>query len=259
MKIKVGIIQFDVKLGNVKANIETVINGIKYLGSKNANMALLPEMWSCAFDNEKLLIHAKKTPNIIKMLSEEAIKYNMLIVGSLPEYVDENIFNTMYLIDSNGKIAGFYRKIHLFSPTKENNYFCRGNKSVVCKTSLGIIGLMICYDLRFPELCRVLTLSGATMVVISAQWPLVRIKHWDILARARAIENQIFIAAANRCGKDNGIEYGGNSQLISPKGNVLAKVGNEACVLCEELDFDELSDFRNKIPCLKDRAPDTYK
>ena len=299
---KAGIVQFDVRLGNIESNLFSALKGIDQLKALNAKIALLPEMWSCGFDNKSLGEHAEKTDNIIDELTLIASRYNMIIAGSLPEpqkraltpsrlgvtaglaSESENsklpygrsfpvplkrdcgelqssgndIFNTMYLIDGDRGLINTYRKIHLFSHTQEDKYFCAGNRAVVCETSVGPVGLMICYDLRFPELCRTLTLSGALLVLVSAQWPLERITHWDILLRARAIENQIFMVAANRCGMENNIEYGGRSLLVSPLGEILARAEDRECIISSEIDLAQLAEFRRKIPCLNERMPDTY-
>jgi len=252
---KTGTFQFDVRLGDIESNLAKVIEGLYVLGDRNVDMAVLPEMWSCGFDNNRLINHAKQTPFIIDTLSRTAAKYNMIVAGSLPEASGKDIFNTSYLIDTNGNIAGYYRKIHLFSLTEEDRYFSAGNRAVVCNTSICPVGLMICYDLRFPELCRSITLKGALVVIISAQWPLGRIKHWDILSQARAIENQIFIIATNRCGKEKEIEFGGHSQIISPTGEILSMAGKGECASVAEINLYKIMEFRDKIPCLKYSGP----
>lgn len=255
---KAGFVQFDVKLGDVASNISEAMNGLRRLGESGVDLAVLPEMWSCGFDNQKLSDHARETPAVIDMLSRVASAHHMVISGSLPEAEDNDIFNTLYLVDGSGSLAGFYRKVHLFSLTGEDKFYRAGNRAVVCRTSVGPVGLMTCYDLRFPELCRALALKGAIVVVVPAQWPLVRIDHWDVLLRARAIENQIFVVAANRCGKDNGLVFGGHSQIVTPMGNVLARAENDASVMKAQIDLQELSDFRKKIPCLAERVSDAY-
>jgi len=255
---KAGIVQFDVRQGDIESNLSSALKGIDQLKAQNAKIALLPEMWSCGFDNKRLGEHSEKTDNIINELTLMASRYNMIIAGSLPEPSGNDIFNTMYLIDGDRGLIDTYRKIHLFSRTHEDKYFCAGNRAVVCETSVGPVGLMICYDLRFPELCRTLTLSGAILVLTSAQWPLERITHWDILLRARAIENQIFMIAANRCGMENSIEYGGRSLLVSPSGEILAKAEDRECTISSEIDLEQLFEYRRKIPCLHERMPDTY-
>jgi len=249
---KAGTFQFDVKPGDIESNLAKVIEGLHILGDSDVNIAVLPEMWSCGFDNNRLIDHAKQTPFIIDTLSITASRYNMIIAGSLPEASGKNIFNTIYVIDTNGDIAGYYRKIHLFPLTEEDRYFSAGNRAVVCNTSICPMGLMICYDLRFPELCRSITLKGALVVIISAQWPLGRIRHWDILSQARAIENQIFIIATNRCGKEKGIEFGGHSQIISPTGEILSMAEQGECASATQIKLYKIKEFRDKIPCLKD-------
>ncbi len=255
---KAGIVQFDVRLGNIELNLSSALKGIDQLKAQNANIALLPEMWSCGFDNKNLAVHAEKTDYVIDRLTQTASRYNMIIAGSLPESSGGSIFNTNYLVDGNTGVVCKYRKIHLFSPAQEDKYFCAGNRAVVCETSAGRVGLMTCYDLRFPELCRHLTLSGAMLILISAQWPLERINHWDILLQARAIENQVFIAAANSCGIENSMTYGGHSTLVSPFGEILDRAGEKESIISSELDFSEISNFRKKIPCLTARRPEAY-
>ena len=256
--INAGLVQLAVKPGQVESNLATALEGIRALKARGVNLAVLPEMWSCGFDNKKLHIHAAKTPRILDKLSEWAFECKMIIAGSLPEYAAGNIYNTSYVIDFNGKLISSYRKIHLFSLTEEDKYFRSGKKLCIFETSFGPVGLMTCYDLRFPEHCRTLTLKGALMVIVSAQWPQMRIKHWDILLQARAIENQIFIAAANNCGHDQDTVYGGHSQIISPTGDILAIAERKACLKSAKIDFAEVAEFRNHIPCLKERMPDRY-
>lgn len=255
---KAGIVQFDVRPGDIESNLSSALKWIDQLKAQNAKIALLPEMWSCGFDNKRLGEHSEKTDNIIYKLTMIASRYNMIIAGSLPELSGNDIFNTMYLIDGDRGLINTYRKIHLFSRAHEDKYFCAGNRAVVCETSVGPVGLLICYDLRFPELCRTLTLSGALLVLTSAQWPLERITHWDILLRARAIENQIFMVAANRCGMENNMEYGGRSLLVSPSGEILARAEDRECIISSEIDLEQLFEYRRKIPCLDERMPDTY-
>ncbi len=257
--LKAGVVQFDVKLGDLDSNLAPALEGIGFLGSQNADIAVLPEMWTCGFDNENLAAHAQKTPAILEKLSETARQQNIMIAGSVPEASGDDIFNTLWLIDKDGSVAGAYRKVHLFSLTGEEKYFRAGNQHMVCQTSAGPVGLMICYDIRFPELCRTLALKGALVVLVSAQWPLVRISRWNTLVSARAIENQIFMVAANRCGTENGLEFGGHSQIVSPLGNVLARGDTNTRALCASLDFQELETCRNEIPSLEERIPEAYE
>ena len=145
-----GIIQFDVKTGDTEANLSTVFEKTDALTEKGANLVLLPEMWSCGFDNRRLGEHARELPAVLAAISEKARERRAVIAGTVPEKEGDAIYNTLFVIDRDGSVAGSYRKIHLFTPTGEHNYFSAGSAPVACDTSLGRIGLMICYDLRFP-------------------------------------------------------------------------------------------------------------
>ena len=256
---KAGFIQFDVKLGMPEDNLDTVMSYLDVLEGQGVKLAVLPEMWSCGFDNTNLDFHAHKTPEILDIISDAASKRNMVIAGSMPEISGDSIYNTLYVTDIDGSIAGAYRKIHLFSLTSEHKYFKPGSKSVICQTSLGPLGLMICYDLRFPELSRALTLKGAKVIIIPAQWPKLRISRWDILAQARAIENQIYIIGSNRCGKENSTQFNGHSIIVDPTGEVLEWADNgNSCASWAEIDMDKLEQVRTHMPSLKERMPETY-
>ncbi len=256
--IRAGIIQFDVKLGDVDSNLKKAKQRIRRLAGQGVRMIVLPEMWSTGFANQELGRLSETTPGILDEISRLAKETNTIIIGSLPEKVEGKIFNTAYLVDEKGGISGTYQKIHLFSLTGEDQWFHGGQRGVVCPTSVGPVGLLICYDLRFPELCRSLTLKGAKIIVVMAQWPDSRAAHWKTLLAARAIENQVFVLAANRCGKDHDLSYAGHSRIISPYGEVLARAGKKGASITAALNFSLLDQFRETIPCLKERVPEAY-
>jgi predicted amidohydrolase len=120
------------------------------------------------------------------------------------------------------------------------------------------IGLAVCYDLRFPEMFRHYALEGVQLVLIPAEWPTQRIDHWNILTRARAIENQLFVAAVNRCGSGADGEYGGHSILVGPWGELILEAGADECLLTAAIDLDEIPRARKKIDILHDRHPEIY-
>lgn len=256
--IRAGIIQFDVKLGDVDSNLKRVKQHIRGLADQGVQMIVLPEMWSTGFANQKLDRLAETTPGILDQISLFAKEAKTIIIGSLPEKVEGKIFNTAYLVDEKGTISATYQKVHLFSLTGEDQWFHGGRKGVVCQTSVGPVGLLICYDLRFPELCRALTLQGAKIIVVMAQWPDSRAAHWKTLLAARAIENQVFVLAANRCGQDDSLGYAGHSRIISPYGEVLARAGKKGASITAAIDFNLLDQCRKTIPCLKERVPEAY-
>lgn len=256
--IRSVIIQFDIRRGDVASNVKTVKRRIASLARHDVRLVVLPEMWSTGFANKRLKELSDTTPNVLEDLSSVAKRLRLTIIGSMPENVRGKVYNTAYVIDRDGSVAGTYRKVHLFSLTGEHRHFKAGRKAVISKTSLGPIGLMICYDLRFPELCRALALDGAKMVVVMAQWPAARVAHWDVLLKARAVENQLFVFGANRCGSDPDIMYAGHSRIISPYGEVMARAGRQSATLSATIDLRAVQQTRKHIPCLKQRVPEAY-
>lgn len=250
--------QPDLISGSISENFSLVREMLTQLGKKGTDIALLPELWSCGFDNDSLALHADKTPEIVDELSQIASFHRMMIGGSLPEKEGNAIFNTFYLHDRDGRLLARYRKIHLFTMAGEDRYFGRGNQAVVCDTAVGRAGLLICYDLRFPELCRMLAVNGARIILVSAQWPEGRIGQWDTLLKARAIENQVVVIAANRLGSDLGNRYVGHSQIVSPTGNLLGFAGAGESLVEAEIDLSEIDHIRSLMPVLQERRPDVY-
>jgi omega-amidase len=255
---KAGVVQFQVQKGEVEANWQKARRGLQRLATKGVRLAVLPEMWSSGFAYGQLREMAEKSPVFLRYLGELASTYEMVIVGSVPELADGNIYNTAVVLDHRGRCAGSYRKIHLFTLHEEDRHFSGGDSPVVCDTQTGRLGVLICYDLRFPELARAMALRGATVLVVPAQWPTSRISHWRTLLRARAIENQLFMVACNACGSDDRLQYGGASAIISPWGEPLAEAGSEEVELTAELDFAEIEVYRQMIPCFADRVPGAY-
>lgn len=254
-----GLAQWDVQSGGIQANRTKAVDAIIRLAAAGADLAILPELWSCGFDHDQMASHAEKTPEIIKDLCALSQKYEILIAGSLPEADDGRIYNTLFVTDRNGSLAGKYRKIHLFKFNKEEKTFSPGDRALVCATTIGPIGLMICYDLRFPELCRHLAVSGARLVVVCAQWPESRIHHWDALLTARAIENQIFIAASNRVGTEGDLTFTGHSRIIAPDGALLACLQDTTDETTAQIDFSKIDEIRQCYDTISERVPPAYQ
>jgi len=250
-------IQFNIEIGNIKENLKKALSAMRRVADQGAQLAVLPEMWSCGYDYKNLAGLAQETPRVLEQWQEQCSEKKLVSVGSLPEFSDGAFYNTAYLID-NGEVLSFYRKLHLFSTMGEDRFLAAGNSTLVAETSIGRLGIAICYDLRFPELFRKLALEGAEVICIPSEWPKPRQEHWKTLLRARAIENQLFIVAANCCRVQGKLDFFGLSQLISPLGKVLAEAGEEDTELVAEFDFSEMESYRKQISILKDRRDDIY-
>jgi predicted amidohydrolase len=141
---------------------------------------------------------------------------------------------------------------------QEDRSFDSGDSWLLVESSVGKIGVFICYDLRFPELARRLAIEGAEILVVPGEWPKPRQEHWRTLMRARAIENQLFVVAANCCGMTGKLDFFGMSMIIDPKGELLAEAGYEPQNIVATLDFDAMAAWREQIPCFNDRKPEIY-
>lgn len=257
MTINAIAIQFNVKQGDVDANLAYVRTALKRAADQGAQLVVLPEMWSSGFAYKQLNELALRTATIVDELLELSRQLKLVICGSMPEPNGDKVFNTASVID-NGRLVGFYRKIHLFSLLGEDRAFSGGDQWLLADTSIGKIGVIICYDLRFPELSRCLALAGAQVICVPAQWPKPREEHWRTLLRARAIENQLFVVSANACGLVGKLDFFGMSMIINPKGEVLAEAGEEEREIIAMLDMRVMDDWRAQIPCFNDRKPECY-
>ena len=250
-------VQFNITLGEIEPNLQKVRFALAELAAKGVQLAVLPEMWATGFAYKDLNQLAARTDEIVEEIAALSAEYSMVIVGSLPEPHENKVYNTAYVLD-NGELKGRYRKIHLFSLMQEDRAFDGGNSWLLVDTSVGKIGVFICYDLRFPELARRLAVEGAEILVVPGEWPKPRQEHWRTLLRARAIENQLFIVAANCCGIVGKLDFFGMSMIIDPKGELLAEAGYEAESITAVIDFTEMTAWRQQIPCFMDRKPQCY-
>ena len=161
-------------------------------------------------------------------------------------------FNTLVHLNNQGKIISTYRKIHPFSYSTEDVFYGKGKNTVVTKVKGIKIGLSICYDLRFPELYRFYAKDKVHLIVDIANWPDTRVEHWRTLLKARAIENQCYVAGVNRVGNDPKLHYNGFSSVFDPMGKEIVAVENEEKVIVAEMDKTYVDEVRFKLPFLND-------
>ncbi len=253
-------IQLSVRSGDEESNLERAVSLLDRACGEGAGMAALPEMFTTAFDYPYMTRIAKPIPNrIIDTLAERAARNRCVVIaGSIPEARGGRVYNTAAVILPDGSMAGVYRKAHLFPLMEEDAFLTPGDGIGVFDTPLGRIGVMICYDVRFPELARRLALEGARFIVMPAQFPKPRLEHWETLTRARAIENQVFFAAVNRTGAFGSSSFFGNSVVYDPWGETLCRLGEEEGVGFCEIDLPLVDAVREKLPCFPMRRPDLY-
>jgi deaminated glutathione amidase len=253
------------------SNLETAERLVARAASAGADVVVLPEKWNGIGNRETL--HAVAEPldggESVEALAGWARRHGIAIVGgSITERRDgrEKLSNTCPVLDAEGQLVAVYRKIHLFDVEvgglvyRESESEEPGDESVVAEVEGWPIGLTICYDLRFPELYRLLALEGCEALAVPAAFTLYTGKdHWEPLLRARAIENQCFVVAANQWGSyaDGKAAYG-RSMIIDPWGVVLAQAPDGDGVISAELDRERIADVRRRIPALANRQPAAY-
>ena len=260
--MKIACVQMDVLAGQPERNYVVAEALIRKAARKQPDVILLPETWNTGFVPEHLDPaqadeDGARTKQLCSTLAKE-LGVNLL-AGSVTTRRTDGLYNTAYGFNRLGELVCSYDKTHLFSPLGEDKAYRKGD-SLARFTLDGVsCALITCYDLRFPELARTLALPGLDVHFVVSQWPKQRISHLETLARARAIENQTFVAVCNACGKAYGTTFGGRSMVIDPLGKVLKQAGTRERILYAEIQLDELASVRKAIPVFSDRRSDLYR
>jgi predicted amidohydrolase len=255
---------------NKRENLKAIGELIDEAASKNAKIIGLPETITYIGVDEEVKDNAELIGGeTTQLLCEKAKKYNVwLHGGSFFELVEgqDKVYNTTLLINPKGEIVAIYRKLHLFDveidsghSIKESNIYLPGEEIVVAKTDLGNIGLSICYDIRFPEIYRIMALMKAQVIFAPASFTLFTGRdHWEPILRARAIENGCYIIAPSQIGKKAMVQTNGKTMIIDPWGNVIAKASDYPSVILAEIDLQYVNSVRKQIPVLKNRRLEIY-
>jgi omega-amidase len=245
---KIAAIQIDIEPGNKEKNLASAIEKIEEAISNKANIICLPELFNTGFLLEEMHNIAEEPQgDTIKILSSIAKEQNVnILAGSIAVKEEAHLFNTSYVINSKGNIAGTYRKIHLFPLMNEDKYFTHGNKLTIARLESCMVGLMICYDIRFPEIARLLALKGSELLFVPAAFPKPRLNHWKILLQARAVENQFYVVGVNRVGSDKTGSYFGHSMIIDPWGEILCEAGENEEIIYGEIETNRINKVRKK-------------
>lgn len=244
----VAFVQFAIEPGRPERNVQTVVELLAQNAPLSQTLLVLPEMWATGFDYPRTEELAAQTPALLEQLRVLAARYTVFFAGSLAEQdsVGSLPHNTLFLVGPTG-VIGRLPKQHLFSAWQEDSYYKPGQDCVPMETEWGPVGGLVCYDLRFPEVAREQAFSGVCLLLVSAQWPMARLGHWQVLLKARAIENQVYVVAANGCGKSGEIELAGHSMVVAPDGTVLQEAGDTPLIAGAELDGDFLKTTRRRF------------
>jgi len=234
-----------------------------------AKIVLLPEMFNCPYDTSLFEAYAEvEGGKTYKFLSELARTYGVAIVaGSIPEREGNNIYNTSYIFDESGQCLAKHRKTHLFDVDikggitfKESDTLSAGNQSTVIDLGWIKIGVCICYDMRFPEFIRSMVLEGAQLILVPAAFNTITgPAHWSVTGRARAIDNQCYMALASPArSKSLSYQAYGHSMVVDPWGEIIQEAGSEVSALSVEINLKKVEEVRQALPLLKHMKKQVY-
>lgn len=259
--MKITCIQMNMQFCRPEDNFLRVSELVEKAAADQPDVILLPETWNTGFfpkENPELLadLRGQRTKALLGAL---AAKHRVNIVaGSITDLRDGKLYNTCYVFDREGRCIASYDKMHLFSPMGEDQVYTPGCD--LCRFTLDGVscGVIICYDLRFPELARKLCLEGVDTLFLPSQWPSVRTGQLHTLAAARAMENQVFFVCCNSCGTAGETVFGGRSAIFDPWGTPLVEAGAEETQLTGVCDLADIQKTRSAIPVYHDRRPELY-
>jgi predicted amidohydrolase len=269
--LKVAAIQLN-SGANRAANVNEAERLTRAAAADGATLIVRPEKWTAMGSEQELRAAAEPLDGATVAWARELARELAvdLVAGSFLERVpgQEKLANTCVHVDPQGEIRAVYRKIHMFDVEvaghiyRESELEQAGDEIVISRTAGGQeLGLSVCYDLRFPELYRILAVLGARILLVPAAFTLATTRdHWEVLLRARAIENQAFVIAANQVGTHpGGQESGGRSMIVDPWGVVLAQARDGAGHILAELDLEQQRGIRTRLPSLANRRPGAYR
>lgn len=268
-RFKIGVCQMLV--GSDKdENIRNAQRWIRKAAENGSHVVVLPEMFNCPYENKYFPIFAEtfpgKTTEALSQLAKELGVY--IIGGSIPEKEGDAIYNTSYIFAKDGSLLGRHRKMHLFDigveggiRFKESEVLTAGNDVTVVETEYCKIGVAICYDMRFPELIRLMALEGAQVIVVPAAFNMTTgPAHWEITMRARALDNQVyFVVASPARNLEASYHAYGHSAIVDPWGTILYEADEKECVIDRVVDLEKIQKVREELPLLKHRRIDRYQ
>lgn len=260
--MKISLLQMNVTCYDREANHAALQRCADQAMAAHPDVLLLPELWDTGFYPSPILDYADPEGRHTKaFLAELARSCHVNVVGgSTAVHRGKQVYNTCFIFNRTGELVADYSKTHLFSPMGEQIEFTPGNTFTIFSLDDVKCGIAICYDLRFPELIRRLAMEGIALLFLPASWPEKRLAHWRILTQARAIENQIFVAAANAAGNfADGSPLAGHSAIIDPWGNCLAEAGRQEAIISAELDLGLREEIKQFMDVFADRNEKAYQ
>lgn len=253
----IGIVQMDIEWEDIYRNMNKIESFVEEASNKKIELLLFPEMSLTGFTMD-ISKHTFSEKEIISWISKIAKKYNINIGLGFGIVIDEKGLNKYVIISNKGEVLSNYNKIHPFSHSGEDKKYSKGIDIVNCTIGDMNITPFICYDLRFPEIFQIAS-KNSNLICVAANWPKEREEHWITLLKARAIENQCYIAGINRVGCGGGLNYNGTSMIIDPDGNILNDITHDERIISSEISSDKVNELRKSFTLKKDRREKLYR
>ena len=251
--MKIALVQMEILEKNRRTNIR---HGLELLrrAAVEQDLVVMPEIWTTGYSLGRLqqeaeLLNGSLVTELCQIAAENSCS---ILAGSVPMLREGKIFNTALAIDSQGRLAHMYDKVHLFGLFKEEEFFAPGNNFSAFSLDGVVCGSTICYDLRFPELYRHLALQDAQIIFCPAEWPEEIGEIWRLLVQARAAENHVFVVAVNCAGSFKKAPFYGHSMVVAPSGRIIAEAGRQEEILSCELDLSDIAKVRTRLNALAD-------
>jgi len=255
--VRIALLQSDIAWEDVAENHRRAARLLSEAAAGAARLAILPEMFSTGFSMDARRIAQPPGGPSESFLREQASSLALWILASIPEAGEPSPRNMALLVSPSGSVVR-YAKIHPFSFAGEHKHYAAGDRVVTAEVEGVRVTPFVCYDLRFPEPFRAAA-ADTDLFAVVANWPDERREHWRTLLRARAIENQAYLAGVNRVGDGGRLHYAGDSAAISPLGETLAEGNDGEVVLFSEIDVAAVGKLRARFPALNDRRPEAYR
>ncbi len=255
--MRVALIQMDLAWEDVAENHRRAGRLLEAAARGGARLAALPEMFSTGFSMEPERIAQPEGGPSEAFLQDRASALGLWVLASVPQQGEVRPRNVALLVAPDGAVTR-YAKIHPFSFAGEDRHYAAGDRVVTADVEGVRVTPLVCYDLRFPEPFRVAA-KDTDLFVVVANWPEKRREHWRTLLRARAIENQCYVAGVNRAGEGDGLRYAGDSVAVDPLGETLTEAGEGETVLFADVDPGRVADLRARFPALDDIRPEAYR
>ena len=254
--MRITSVQLEIKDRPKAENIEEALQLVD--NAPHSDLIMLPEIWTVGFFSFDRYRDESETVSgpLVSALRDKAIeKACYLHTGSFVEKEGDNYYNTSLLLSPQGEVAARYRKIHLFGyQSQERQILTAGDTIASCETPFGVVGMSTCYDLRFPELYRLMVNQGVTMFLVTSAWPLVRLDAWQLFNRVRALENISFLVSCNCSGANGENRYAGHSAIVDPLGKMVTEGVTASGYVSAEIDLELTATVRKTFPALEDRV-----